>query len=49
MTAVEFPGEAFDEIAAFYSIRHVPAVEQGALNERIVRWLIGYSGIGAKT
>jgi SAM-dependent methyltransferase len=30
---------AFDAIGAFYSITHVPAVEQGTLLSKIARWL----------
>ena len=39
MTSVELPTAAFDGVAAFYSITHVPAAEQGPLLARISFWL----------
>ncbi|MGW6935944.1 class I SAM-dependent methyltransferase [Lentzea sp. NPDC054927] len=39
MTVLDFPDAAFDGIAAFYSILHVPLDEQPALIAKIARWL----------
>ncbi len=39
MTEVELPAASFDGAAAFYSITHVPAAEQGPLLARIGSWL----------
>jgi len=39
MTTVELVETFFDGVAAFYSITHVPAVEQGMLIHRIAGWL----------
>ena len=39
MMSVELPAAAFDGVAAFYSITHVPAPEQGPLLARIGVWL----------
>jgi SAM-dependent methyltransferase len=39
MTTVDLPACAFDGIAAFYSITHIPAAEQGLLLRRITAWL----------
>ena len=39
MTGVELPAASFDGVAAFYSIIHVPAAEQGPLLARIGSWL----------
>ena len=40
MTRVEFPAEAFDLVAAFYSVLHVPAGEQPGLVARVASWLV---------
>lgn len=53
MTRVGLPNASFDGIAAFYSLIHVPAGEQGALLGRIATWLkpcgrfVGTFGTGA--
>lgn len=39
MTELDFPAGSFDAVVAFYSIIHVPRVEQAALVGRIHRWL----------
>ncbi len=39
MTALDWPNASFDGIAAFYSMTHVPAAEQGPLIGRIGAWL----------
>lgn len=39
MTGVELPAAHFDGVAAFYSITHVPAAEQGPLLARVGAWL----------
>jgi SAM-dependent methyltransferase len=39
MMAVEFPDAAFDAVAAFYAITHLPREEHGELFRRIARWL----------
>lgn len=39
MTGVELPAAHFDGVAAFYSITHVPAAEQGPLLARVAAWL----------
>jgi cyclopropane fatty-acyl-phospholipid synthase-like methyltransferase len=39
MTAVELPAEAFDAVAAFYAISHVPRNEHAGLIRRIATWL----------
>ena len=40
MTRVEFPAEAFDLVAAFYSVLHVPAGEQPGVVARVASWLV---------
>jgi SAM-dependent methyltransferase len=53
MTDIELPTASFDGVAAFYSITHVPAAEQGPLLKRIGCWLkpggafVGSFGAGA--
>ena len=39
MTDVDLPAASFDGVAAFYSITHVPAAEQGPLLARVGAWL----------
>lgn len=39
MTQVEFPGESFDAVTAFYSIAHVSRGGHGALLKSIAGWL----------
>jgi SAM-dependent methyltransferase len=39
MTVIEFPAGAFDAVAAFYSITHVPREEHARLLGRIAGWL----------
>ncbi len=39
MNSLTFPSESFDLILAFYSIIHLPRLEQTALLERITQWL----------
>lgn len=39
MTALDFPPESFDGVAAFYSLIHVPREEQGPLLARVAAWL----------
>jgi cyclopropane fatty-acyl-phospholipid synthase-like methyltransferase len=39
MCEVQFDADAFDAVAAFYSITHVPAAEQGGLFVKIAKWL----------
>jgi len=39
MMDLQFPDESFDAIVGFYSIFHLPMQEQGALIQRISRWL----------
>lgn len=39
MTGLAFPPASFDAIVAFYSIIHVPLVEQPALFARLAQWL----------
>lgn len=40
MTRVEFPGNSFDLVTAFYSVVHVPADEQPGLAARVASWLV---------
>jgi len=39
VTALDFPPESFDGVAAFYSLTHVPREEQGPLLRSIAAWL----------
>ena len=39
LSELDFPGESFDGITAFYSISHLPRDEHSRLFERIVHWL----------
>ncbi len=39
MTALEFPPESFDGVAAFFSLIHVPREEQPPLLARVASWL----------
>ncbi len=39
MTALDFPPQSFDGVAAFFSLIHVPREEQPPLLERIATWL----------
>lgn len=39
MTALDFPTDCFDGVAAFYSLIHVPREEQGPLLARVASWL----------
>jgi SAM-dependent methyltransferase len=39
MTSLDFPAGAFDGVAAFYSILHVPRAEQASLFAKIADWL----------
>lgn len=39
MTTTELPVASFDRVAAFYSVTHIPAAEQGLLLSRIGAWL----------
>ncbi|HEU0025514.1 MAG TPA: class I SAM-dependent methyltransferase [Ktedonobacterales bacterium] len=39
MTALDFPSESFDGVAAFFSLIHVPREEQPPLLARIAMWL----------
>jgi cyclopropane fatty-acyl-phospholipid synthase-like methyltransferase len=39
MTAITFPQQSFDAVAAFYSITHVPREEHATLLRRIADWL----------
>jgi 2-polyprenyl-3-methyl-5-hydroxy-6-metoxy-1,4-benzoquinol methylase len=39
MLTVDLPVASFDGIAAFYSITHIPATEQGLLLNQIAEWL----------
>jgi SAM-dependent methyltransferase len=39
MTALDFPTATFDAVVAFYSLTHVPRLEQVELIERIADWL----------
>lgn len=39
MTSLHFPPAAFDAVVAFYSLTHVPRLEQGPLIGRIRSWL----------
>ncbi len=53
MCDVQFEAGSFHAVAAFYSITHVPAVQQGPLILKIARWLkpggvlVGSFGTGA--
>ncbi len=39
MTSADLPDTSFDAVAAFYSITHIPAAEQGSLLGQIGAWL----------
>lgn len=39
MTSLDFPADSFDAVAAFYSLIHIPRLEQAALFSRIKAWL----------
>ncbi|MDQ3554839.1 MAG: class I SAM-dependent methyltransferase [Chloroflexota bacterium] len=39
MAAIDFPGESFDAVVAFYALTHLPRSEQGPLLKRVARWL----------
>lgn len=54
MCEVTFEAGCFDAVAAFYSITHVPPIQQGPLVKRIAMWLkqgglfVGSFGAGAR-
>ena len=39
MTALDFPPQSFDGVAAFFSLIHIPREEQPPLLARIASWL----------